>query len=183
MKNNLVEYFIKYRSFIGIVCLIVLLYLSDPSPVSVAVGFFFIITGMFFRAWSSGYIHKDMELATKGPFALTRNPLYFGNFVLGIGIAIAGNNIYSYLIFFVFYLMFFPFLMFIEHKRLKKKFGKAYEEWSKNSNTFFPKIKRLKGLGFDISFYMKNKEYRVLFFSLVVIAVFILKVLKKLSAA
>ncbi len=176
--KNVVEYFIKYRSFVGIVCLITLLYLSEPSPKSVAIGFFFVVTGMFFRAWSSGYINKDNELATKGPYALTRNPLYFGNFVLGFGIAIAGNNIYSYLIFFIFYLMFFPFLMVIEHKRLKKKFGKKYEEWSKNSNTFFPKIKRLKDLGFNISYYMKNREYRVLYFSLFVIAVLILKVLK-----
>lgn len=176
--SNVVEYIIKYRSFVGIVCLTILLYLAEPSPKSVAVGFFFVIAGMFFRAWSSGYINKDNELATDGPYALTRNPLYFGNFVLGLGIAIAGNNIYSYLIFFIFYLMFFPFLMIIEHKRLKKKFGKKYEEWSKKSNSFFPKIKRLKNLGFNISYYMKNREYRVLYFSLFVIAILVLKVLK-----
>lgn len=176
--KNVVEIFIKYRSFIGIVCLGLLLYLSEPSPKSVAVGFFFIIAGMFFRAWSAGYINKDTELATQGPYALTRNPLYFGNFILGLGIAIAGNNLFSYLIFFVFYLMFFPFLMYIEHKRLKKKFGAKYEEWSKKSNSFFPKIKRLRKLGFNISYYMKNREFRVLYFSLFVIAVLVLKVLK-----
>jgi protein-S-isoprenylcysteine O-methyltransferase Ste14 len=177
MKNK-IEYIIKYRSFVGMICLIFLLYLAEPSPKSVAVGFFFIITGMFFRAWSSGYINKDSELATSGPFALTRNPLYFGNFVLGLGIAIAGNNLYSYLIFFVFYLLFFPFLMIIEHKRLKQKFGEKYENWSKKSNSFFPKIKRLKKLDFNISYYMKNREYRVLCFSLFVVAVLVLKALK-----
>lgn len=178
--KNAVEYFIRYRSFVGIVCLVLLLYLAEPSPKSITIGFFFIIAGMFFRAWSSGYINKDNELATDGPYALTRNPLYFGNFILGLGIAIAGNNISSYIIFFVFYLVFFPFLMYIEHQRLKKKFGEKYEKWSKKSNTFFPKIKRLKRLDFNISFYMRNREYRVLFFSLVVIAVMVLKVLKKI---
>jgi protein-S-isoprenylcysteine O-methyltransferase Ste14 len=133
---------------------------------------------MFFRAWASGYINKDNELATRGPYELTRNPLYFGNFVLGMGIAIAGNNIASYLIFFVFYLMFFPFLMYIEHNKLKKKFGMKYDVWSKKSNSFFPKVKRMKGLGFNISYYMKNKEYRVLYFSLFVVAILVLKVLK-----
>ncbi|MCK5059035.1 MAG: isoprenylcysteine carboxylmethyltransferase family protein [Candidatus Aminicenantes bacterium] len=176
--KNVVENFIKYRSFVGIVCLCLLLYLSEPSPKSVAVGFFFVIAGMFFRAWSSGYINKDNELATQGPYALTRNPLYFGNFILGLGIAIAGNNIASYIIFFVFYLMFFPFLMYIEHKRLKKIFGSKYEEWSKKSNSFFPKIKRLKKLEFNISYYMKNREYRVLYFSLFVIVVLVLKAIK-----
>lgn len=176
--KSIVEYFIKYRSFIGIVGLITLLYLSEPSPKSVAIGFFLIVTGMFFRAWAAGYINKDDELATRGPYELTRNPLYFGNFVLGLGIAIAGNNIYSYLIFFLYYLMFFPLLMIIEHNRLKNKFGQKYDNWSRNSNSFFPKIKRSKKMGFNISYYMKNREYRVLYFSLIVIAVFILKVLK-----
>ncbi|MCP5052002.1 MAG: hypothetical protein GY940_32840, partial [bacterium] len=121
--KNIIEIIIKYRSFVGIIALIALLYLAEPSPLSVGVGFFFIITGMFFRAWAAGYINKDNELATKGPYALTRNPLYFGNFVLGLGIAIGGNNLYSYVIFFTYYLLFFPCLMTLEHRRLKKKFG------------------------------------------------------------
>ncbi|MGE5342413.1 MAG: methyltransferase family protein [Candidatus Omnitrophota bacterium] len=175
---NAVEYFIKYRSFVGILSLIVLLYLSEPSPVSVAIGFFFVVAGMFFRAWASGYINKDKELATKGPFSLTRNPLYFGNFILGMGIAIAGHNLASYIIFFVFYLTFFPFLMVYEDKRLKLKFGDEYDAWKKRTYVFFPKIQRIESSDFNISYYMKNKEYRVLYFSFLVIAVLVLKVLK-----
>lgn len=133
---------------------------------------------MFFRGWSAGYINKDNELATQGPYSLTRNPLYFGNFVLGVGIAVAGNNITCYIIFLAYFLLFFPFLMILEHKRLKRKFGDKYEEWAHRSNSFFPKIKRLKKTGFNISFYMKNKEYKVLYFSLFIIAVLVLKVLK-----
>jgi protein-S-isoprenylcysteine O-methyltransferase Ste14 len=176
--KDITEIVIRYRSFVGILGLIAILYLSEPSPRSVFIGFFFIIAGMFFRGWSSGYINKDDELATQGPFSLTRNPLYFGNFILGAGIAIAGNNVCCYTIFLVYYLLFFPFLMVIEHKRLKKKFGKQYEEWAERSNSFFPKIKRLDKRGFNISFYMKNREYKVLYFSLLVVAVFVLKVLK-----
>jgi protein-S-isoprenylcysteine O-methyltransferase Ste14 len=175
--KNMIEIIIKYRSFVGSLCLLALLYLSEPSPKSVFIGFFLIVAGMFFRGWSSGYIDKDNELATNGPFALTRNPLYFGNFVLGVGIAIAGNNICCYLIFLVYYLSFFPFLMVLEHRRLKEKFGERYERWAKGSNSFFPKIKKVDCSGFNISYYMKNKEYRVLYFSLFVVAVFILKVL------
>jgi len=175
---NVIEVFIRYRSFVGILCLIALLFFSTPSPVSVAIGFFFIVAGMFFRAWATGYINKDKELATKGPFSLSRNPLYFGNFILGLGIAIAGKNLTSYIIFFAFYLAFFPFLMVYEHHRMKKFFGPQFEEWRKKTNLFFPKIKRIEDTDFNISYYMKNKEYRVLYFSLFVIAVFILKVLK-----
>lgn len=181
--RNVIEIVIRYRSFVGILCLIGLLYLAEPSPTSVAVGFFFIIAGMFFRAWAAGYIHKDEILATNGPFSLTRNPLYFGNFILGLGIAISGNNLASYAIFFGFYLLFFPFLMALEHKRLKKRFGGEYDRYAKKSHSFFPKIRKIRKGEFNISYYMKNKEYRVLYFSLFVIAVMIIKVLNLIRSS
>ncbi len=176
--RNTSELIIKYRSCVGIICLFIVLYLAAPTPESISLGFFFILAGIFFRAWSSGYINKDNELAKDGPYALTKNPLYFGNFILGIGIAISCNHLWAYIIFIIYYLMFFPFLMVIEHRRLKKKFKKEYIEWSKKSNSFFPKIKRIKGLNFNIAYYMKNKEYRVLFFSFFLVAILILKYLK-----
>jgi len=180
MKKNFVEVFIKYRSLVGTLCLLVLLYSARPSAPSITIGFFLILGGTFFRAWSSGHINKDNELATGGPYALTRNPLYFGNFLLGLGIAVAGNTWVTYAIFLAFYLMFFPFLMVVEHRRMKKKFGEDYEAWSRKSNSFFPKIKSVKGGSFNISYYMKNREYRVLFFSLFVVAVLVLKYLRLL---
>jgi len=171
------EVYIRYRSFVGIVALIAVLYLSTPSALSIGIGFFFIVFGMAFRAWSAGYIHKNEVLAINGPYELTRNPLYFGSFLLGIGIAVGGNNIYSYLISAIYYFSFFPFLMVIEHRRLKKKFGSEYEKWYKKSNTFFPKIKKVKQFNFNISYYMKNKEYKGLYFSFFIVAIYILKVL------
>ena len=90
--RNATETLIKYRSFIGILCLIVVLWLATPNARSIFIGFFFMMIGMFFRAWSSGYINKDKELATDGPYSLTRNPLYFGNLLIGTGIAVACNN-------------------------------------------------------------------------------------------
>lgn len=176
--KNMVEIIIKHRSFVGTLGVIAILYLAEPNAESVSIGFFFIVAGMFFRGWASGYINKNNELATRGPFSLTRNPLYFGNFILGVGIAIAGNNIYCYAIFILYYLLFFPFLMVLEHKRLREKYGEKYEKWAKNSHSFFPKIKKLDKLGFNISYYMKNKEYRVLYFSLFIIGVLIIKVLR-----
>jgi protein-S-isoprenylcysteine O-methyltransferase Ste14 len=178
---NAVEIVIRYRSTVGIACLLIVLWLATPSAFSILAGFFLIVIGMFFRGWSSGYINKDQELATEGPYAMTRNPLYFGNLVLGSGIAVSGNNLYSYLIFLVYYLFFFSFLIFLERKRLKKRFGRQYEEWAKRANLFFPKIKKINKVGFNISYYMKNKEYRVLYFSLLIVVFLIVKYLKGIN--
>ncbi|MCK4943876.1 MAG: hypothetical protein KAS65_09880, partial [Candidatus Aminicenantes bacterium] len=104
--RNKSELIIRYRSCVGIICLFIVLYLAVPTPKSISLGFFFILAGIFFRAWSSGYINKDNELAKDGPYALTKNPLYFGNFILGIGIAISCNHLWAYIIFIIYYLMF-----------------------------------------------------------------------------
>jgi len=179
--HNATEIIIKYRSFIGILCLIAVLRLATPNARSIFIGFFFMMIGMFFRGWSSGYIDKDKELAVDGPYSLTRNPLYFGNLLIGSGIAVACNNLPSLLIFLVYYFTFFTFLIAVERKRLRKRFGSRYDEWAKQANLFFPKIKKIKKFNFNIAYYMKNREYRVLFYSFFVIAVLIIKFLKKIG--
>jgi len=179
--HNATEIMIKYRSFIGILCLIAVLRLATPNARSIFIGFFFMMIGMFFRGWSSGYIDKDKELAVDGPYSLTRNPLYFGNLLIGSGITVACNNLPSLLIFLIYYFTFFPFLIAVERKRLRKRFGSRYDEWAKQANLFFPKIKKIKKFNFNIAYYMKNREYRVLFYSLFVIAVLIIKFLKKIG--
>lgn len=171
------KYFERYRAFIGIISLLIVLYFAKPNAKSIAIGFIFIMLGTFFRAWASGFINKNNELATNGPYALSRNPLYFGNFILGVGIAIASNQVFCYIIFAVYYFLFFPALMIMENKRMRDKFGKKYENWSKGLNSFFPGIKKIKSGGFNISYYMNNKEYKVIYFSLFIVITLIFKAL------
>ncbi|HSQ35003.1 MAG TPA: isoprenylcysteine carboxylmethyltransferase family protein [Candidatus Binatia bacterium] len=178
---QLTEKLIKYRSFIGGLCLIAILCLATPDALSIFSGFLLMMAGMFFRAWSSGHINKDRELATEGPYSLTRNPLYFGSLILGSGIAVASNNLIATIIFLAYYFAFFTFLIVIERKRMRKRFGQQYDTWAKEANLFFPKIKRIGKSNFNIAYYMKNREYRVLFFSLFITAVLIIKFLKKIE--
>lgn len=173
----MVEFLIHYRSTIGTLCLTVLLYFAHPTPLSVTLGFFMMMGGATFRAWASGYIDKNNELATDGPYSLTRNPLYFGNFIIGIGIAISGHTWLSVSIALGYCLFFFPFLMVVEHRHLKRTFGTAYVEWARQVGPFFPRIGKIRKPGFNISLYMKNREYRVLYLTLFVTAILILKVL------
>jgi hypothetical protein len=43
------------------------------------------------RAWASGHIRKNQTLAVSGPYAYTRNPLYLGSLILGVGFCIASG--------------------------------------------------------------------------------------------
>jgi len=171
------KYFERYRSFIGIIGLLIVLYFAAPDAKSISIGFFFMMLGTFFRAWASGFINKNTELATGGPYALTRNPLYFGNFILGLGIAIAANHLVCYIIVALYYIIFFPALMVMERNRMIKIFGDQYHDWARGLNTFFPRIKKISFKGFNISYYMKNREYKVIYFSLFIVIALIFKAL------
>jgi len=173
----MIEFIIKYRSLTGLFCLIGLWVVAAPNALSIAMGFGIMMLGVVFRSWSAGFINKNRALAQGGPYSLTRNPLYFGNFLLGAGMAVSGNNPPSYIIFGIYYLFFYIILIRVERKRMQQRFGGEYDEWAKVTNLFLPKLKRPDDTGFDIELYIQNREYRVLFFSFLVLLAFILKYL------
>ena len=50
------------------------------------------ITGLLIRALASGHVQKNEELATSGPYAYTRNPLYLGSLIMAGGFALASRS-------------------------------------------------------------------------------------------
>ena len=129
-------------------------------------GVTFIILGLLVRFWASGYIMKSRVLATSGPYAYTRNPLYLGNFILGFGISIISGS---------FWLVFYYFLAFIilyvgtikeEQASLEGKFGSSYRDYTSSVPMFFPSLKPYKRsdkLGFSLKQSFKNGEFIRLF--------------------
>ena len=68
--------------------------LADPNRVLLLTGGVLVILGEAGRMWSSGYIDKNRDLATAGPYAHTRNPLYVANLLLLIGFCIMSGNLW-----------------------------------------------------------------------------------------
>ena len=62
---------------------------ARPRLWSLVAGSAVALTGVWIRAISSGHVKKNEELATNGPYAYTRNPLYFGSIVIAAGFALA----------------------------------------------------------------------------------------------
>ena len=67
------------------------LVLARPTPVSLALGLPLALLGEALRLWASGHIEKTKALATGGPYAHTRNPLYVGSLLMAIGVAEIGR--------------------------------------------------------------------------------------------
>ena len=75
----------RWRVRSAVAVLILVLALARPTPASVVLGVAVSLMGLSIRAWAAGHIRKEKELAVTGPYRYTRNPLYLGSFILGLG--------------------------------------------------------------------------------------------------
>src|SRR5258708_31175382 len=66
---------------------------SNPSMQSMAYGLPISVAGLALRAWAAGHLAKNQRLATSGPYAYTRNPLYLGTLIVAVGFAVAGRSV------------------------------------------------------------------------------------------
>ncbi len=173
-----------------------LLFISArPTLASLAAGAFIAIVGLSIRAWASGHLKKNQELAKSGPYAHTRNPLYLGTFLLGTGAAVGGGTLWFVALFAAVYLIIYVPVMFAEAGTMRELFSTEYEDYSKQVPLFVPRftpysphsshsyaaqLGRLawgSGQQFDPSLYMRHREYRAALGFLMVYALLATKML------
>ena len=61
-------------------------------------GFVLALTGVIIRTWAGGHLQKNKSVISSGPYQYTRNPLYLGSFIIGLGFFLAVPNIFVVLI-------------------------------------------------------------------------------------
>ena len=155
----------RWRVPLGFACAVAFILLAKPTPRTLFGGGFISILGLWLRAWASGHIRKNAELATSGPYAYTRNPLYLGSFLLGLGFTIAAGRWALALLFGALFLgIYFP-VMRVEASTLAELFGKDYEIYRRSVPLFFPRLTPFRGPAssdgkFDRSLYLRYREYR-----------------------
>jgi protein-S-isoprenylcysteine O-methyltransferase Ste14 len=173
---------------LGFVCAAVFLVLARPVPLGLAVGGAVAVLGLLIRAWSAGHIRKNSALAVSGPYAFTRNPLYLGSFILGIGFTVAASNgpalflLLGGLFALLFFGIYLP-VMRVEAKTLAELFGKDYEAYAGAVPLLFPRLTPYRPGGatpqtttrFDPSLYMRYREYRAALGLLVAWGVLVVK--------
>src|ERR1700756_3353774 len=69
-------------------------WLARPTWASLLAGFAIALVGIVVRALASGHIRKNAALATTGPYAYTRNPLYLGSIIIALGFIVAARNLW-----------------------------------------------------------------------------------------
>jgi len=141
---------------------------ASPSPLLLAVGIGLAALGLAIRASAAGFIHKDRELTTTGPYAFTRNPLYLGSFFLGLGITIAGGHPLFVALFVAFFAVVYTRTIRHETRQLQAVFGDGYSEYARHVPVFIPRLIPYRGTaavpsaGFSGQRWKRNREYEAL---------------------
>lgn len=164
-KFNLEKIVYRWRVRAASIGLILAIIFAKPDLTSFLTGLGVCFLGLLIRTWSAGHLRKEKELAISGPYQYTRNPLYLGNFVIGISVAFASRSWWVLGYFAAYFLLFYPFVIKEEMKRMKKLFPYEYDEYKKKAPLFFPTWKSFTIPGknkFSWKFFRKNKEWRAL---------------------
>ena len=77
----------------GFVLVAAFLWLSAPAPASLMYGLPVAALGLWLRGWAAGHLEKNQRLATGGPYAHLRNPLYLGSLLAAAGLALASQSV------------------------------------------------------------------------------------------
>lgn len=167
----------KFRVPLGFIFAAVFLMFAKPTLFLMLIGISVAFIGLLIRGWSAGHIRKNKELAVSGPYTFTRNPLYLGSFLLGLGFMISSGVWWLILLFIVLYLgIYFP-VMSVESDELTEIFGEKYKEYATKVSLFFPWFSNYKSAGkkFEKELYVRYREYQAGLGFLAICAVLILK--------
>lgn len=166
----------RIRVPLGFLFAALYLWLAKPTPGSLLIGAAVVIPGLLIRAIASGHVQKNEQLATSGPYAYTRNPLYLGSLVLAIGFGIAGRNLWIGSGIVVFYLSIYWPVIRGEEEFLRSKFA-GFEEYCSHVPRLLPRLTSYSsGVGsFSSELYWKHREYNAVLGSLAIMAMLITK--------
>ncbi len=156
------DFVARMRVLIGFILLVAFACLSKPTRLSLLIGLPLGVFGLGLRAWATGHLAKDRQLATTGPYAYIRNPLYIGTLTVATGIVIAARDVWLAIVFVsIFSLVYLPSIE-LEEQHLRDIFP-AYEAYAARVNRFLP-IRKWNGMQAKFSWrlYRRNEEYKAL---------------------
>lgn len=165
------KFWMRWRVRLGYPVAIVYLLVARPIPGSILCGGIVVAFGLLIRAAAAGHLRKDEQLATTGPYSVTRNPLYLGSAILAAGFIVAGYSVWAGLIVGLYFAVFYTAVIRNEEADLRKLFGAAFEEYAARVPVFFPRFRaradevstvRTPENSFSWPQYRRNREYQAL---------------------
>lgn len=141
------------RQIIGLLLAVLFAAIAQPIPWVLYLSTVFVVLGVGVRLWASGFIMKNKELATNGPYALVRHPLYVGNILIVYGFVAASGIWWTFLIATAFFVFYYPPAIEYEDRKLSGIFGESWREFANQTPALLPTLGgRQRDLGGNWSF-------------------------------
>jgi protein-S-isoprenylcysteine O-methyltransferase Ste14 len=152
----------RYRVAAGWTVGALVVALARPTPLSLMLGLPLALLGEAIRVWASGHIEKTECLATGGPYAHSRNPLYVGSLLMALGAAVACASPWVVAAVAAYFLAFYPSVMREEEAFLARKFPREHAAWAAVVPAFRPRVDAAgpRASGFEWARVRRNREWR-----------------------
>jgi protein-S-isoprenylcysteine O-methyltransferase Ste14 len=157
------KFFVRWRVRTGYFVAIAVLWFAHPTPAAILYGAGIGLVGLVIRASAAGHLHKQEVLAVSGPYAHTRNPLYFGSAFLTLGAAVATRSWISAALLLVYFAVFYWAVMRREELELRQRHGASFDAYARAVPLFIPRLTAASGAVpgvFSFAQYKKNREWR-----------------------
>lgn len=150
---SLGRWFYRKRGWTPVPFVLALLILGEPTPASLLRGGLLLVLGEVVRLWSVAYSGPDTRrfevmadtLATGGPYAVMRNPIYAGNLLMYTGTVLMANvPLVAWLIItWLFFGAQYWLIIQVEERVLESRFGSTYRAYCRRVPAYHPRIPSL----------------------------------------
>jgi protein-S-isoprenylcysteine O-methyltransferase Ste14 len=164
-ERGLMRILYKWRVRISLLFIILAVVLAKPLICSILIGVGLTIIGLTIRTWACGHLEKEKQLTTSGPYRYTRNPLYFGNLLIGFGVVIGAQSWWVLGSAFVVFAIFYPAIILSEKRKMEELFPLEYPEYERLVPLFFPSYFSTwprQNTRFRWDRYKNNREFRAI---------------------
>ena len=171
----------RIRVPLGFVFAVLFFWLAKPTPMFLLLGLLLVIPGLWLRGYASGYVKKNRELTTTGPYAHTRNPLYLGSTMIALGFALAARSVWIAAILVILFAAIYVPVIRSEEEYLRSVFPE-FDAYVATVPRLLPRMVAAGGTGaakgvFSAALYRKHREYNALLGAVGMYAALILKLL------
>jgi protein-S-isoprenylcysteine O-methyltransferase Ste14 len=141
----------KYRSYTPIPFLIIIVVLAEPTLPSLVIGLLIVIVGESVRFWGVSVAGSETRttrmvggshLATSGPFAYVRNPLYVGNIMVYVGVGVMSMALFPWLLIIACLWFYVQYRLIVawEEEFLLQRFGAEFADYQEHVRRFLPRL-------------------------------------------
>ena len=154
----------RWRVPLGWAAGLTALYVASPRMPLYAAGFAIAAFGEAVRIWAAGHLDKNTRLTVSGPYAWTRNPLYFGSAWMGLGFSLATGRLFLVAVVVALFVAVYVPVMKREAARLAEAFPAVYRAYADRTPLFWPRRPKAgdEEGGFSTKRLLANREHLTL---------------------